>query len=209
LALGGPDPTLILDATVLRWINQAYLEVCTSFDHPALEDQTNKDTSSGVAVYELETGDILKIMHCVDTTNHFQLVEIDCDLYGTFTQGDTSSGGSPTHWFESGIGATGYKEVTFWPTPAGTYTIEFSIKEKPADLVLDPAPTSAVINETWDDVILHFAVSRGWKILGDLEKSGYWRREGELIAQRARVYTERSPQEPRPFKAPISGAFRG
>jgi hypothetical protein len=76
-------------------------------------------------------------------------------------------------------------------------------------LVLTPTPTSVILPEAWDDPILNLAIARGWKVLGDQEKAGFWRQEGELLASRAKKFTERSSQEPRRFKSSIAGAFGG
>lgn len=61
-----------------------------------------------------------------------------------------------------------------YPTPAGAYTIYVYYIQSPDELVTSPAATSAVIPEPWDDSILHRAVSRGWRMLGDLESSAAW-----------------------------------
>ena len=208
LAIGGPDPTLVLDANVLRWINQAYLEVSSTYDHPALETTTAVTTAASTATYQLAASPVvLTINHILDTTNQFQLLEINCDLYGRYTQGGTTTG-APTHWLEDGVGANNRKNITLWPTPAGVYSLTVHIKKQPDDLVTSPTATSVILHQMWDDVIFHFATARAWKILGDGEKYQMWRQEGELLAKRAAGITERSPQEPISFKSPIAGALR-
>ena len=42
------------------------------------------------------------------------------------------------------------------------------------NVCVSPAATSAIIREPWDDSIIHRAVSRGWRELGDLEAAGKW-----------------------------------
>jgi len=95
------------------------------------------------------------------------------DQYRKFTQGNASSG-TPVYWFVDGVGSNSRYNITLWPTPAGTYTINVYYVQSPDELVTSPAATSPVIPEPWDDSIIHRATSRGWRMLGDLDAAASW-----------------------------------
>ena len=55
LGLGGETTETISDTMITRLINQSYMEVCSTFPFPELEDTIAITTSSGTAEYELGT----------------------------------------------------------------------------------------------------------------------------------------------------------
>jgi hypothetical protein len=63
-----------------------------------------------------------------------------------------------------------YRKFTQGNTQSGTPVYWFV----DGVLVTSPAATSPVIREPWDDSIIHRAVSRGWRELGDLTAAGTW-----------------------------------
>ena len=93
--------------------------------------------------------------------------------YHKFNQGGDTSG-TPIYWYISGVGSNDRYEVTLWPTPAGTYTLNVYYTQAPDELTTSPSATSAVIPQQWDDSIIHRAVSRGWRMLGDLDAATKW-----------------------------------
>ena len=172
LHLGGETTETLSDAQILRWINRAYTELASSYNFDELEASTSITTSSGTAEYEASVGDILSVISVVDDTNNVKLYPWTRYQYDAATQGSASSiTGTPFHWHISGVGSTGYRQFTFYPTPAGTYTINVIYKKKPTDLVLTPAATSSILLEPWDEVMVLLAVSMGWRALGDDDRS--------------------------------------
>ena len=171
--LGGETTETISDTRILRYINQSYLELASEYAYPQLSTSTTITTSSGTAAYELSVSNLLRFTDIVDDTNNLKLYTMSEDQYHKFNQGGSTSG-TPIYWFVSGVGSNDRYEVTLWPTPAGTYTLNVHYTQAPDELVTSPTATSAIIPEPWDDSIIHRAVSRGWRMLGDLETAGKW-----------------------------------
>ena len=172
--LGGETTETISDTRILRYINQSYLELASEYAYPQLSTSTTITTADGTAAYELSVSNLLRFTDIVNSTIPFTLRTMSENQYHDFTQGSTSNSGTPVYWYVSGVGSNDRYEVTFWPTPAGTYTLNVHYVQAPDELETEPTATSAVIPEPWDDSIIHRAVSRGWRMLGDLETAGKW-----------------------------------
>jgi len=171
--LGGETTETISDTRILRYINESYLELAATHSFPQLGTSATITTTSGTATYEFSASDVSRYNDLEDDTNNLLLYRIAEWQYRKFTQGGSTSG-TPVYWFIDGVGSNNRDEITFFPTPAGTYTINVYYQKVPAELVTSPAATSAVIRQAWDDSIMHRAVSRGWRQLGDLEAAGKW-----------------------------------
>jgi len=173
--LGGETTETISDTRILRFINQSYLELASRNHFDQLGTSTTITTTSGTTTYELSVSNVLKIEDLEDDTNNQKLYPMNEDQYRKYTQGNASSiTGVPTYWFIDGVGDNNRYNITLYPTPAGTYTINVYYTKSPTELVTSPAATSPVIPEPWDDSIIHRAVSRGWRMLGDLDAAGKW-----------------------------------
>jgi hypothetical protein len=171
--LGGETSETISDTRILRFINQSYLELASRLHFDQLSTSSTITTSSGTATYELSVSNVLSFNDLEDDTNNLKLYPMNEDQYRRFTQGNTQTG-TPVYWFVDGVGSNNRYNITFWPTPAGTYTINVYYTKSPTELVTSPAATSPVIPEPWDDSIIHRATSRGWRMLGDLEAAATW-----------------------------------
>ena len=171
--LGGETTETLSDTRILRYLNQSYLEIASEHAPPQLSTSTTITTSSGTAAYELSVSNVLQFTDIVDGTNNLKLYTMSENQYHKFTQGGTTSG-TPIYWYMSGVGSNDRYELTFFPTPAGTYSLTVHYTQAPDELVTSPAATSMVIPEPWDDSVIHRAVSRGWRMLGDLEAAGKW-----------------------------------
>jgi len=172
--LGGETSETISDTRILRYLNQSYLELASEYHFLQLSTSSTITTASGTAAYELSVSNVLKFEDLVDDTNNQLLYRMAEWQYNKFTQGSTTTG-VPSYWFISGVGSNDRYEVTFWPTPAGTYTINVYYTQAPDELVTSPTATSAVIPAPWDDSIIYRAVARGWMQLGDPDVASKWR----------------------------------
>ncbi len=187
LHLGGETTETLSNNQILRWINRAYIDCASTYKFDELEASTSITTSSGTAEYEASAADILTIIKVTDDTNNLTLVPWNRRMYELATQGNVSSiTGVPTHWFISGVGSNSRRQFTFYPTPAGTYTINVYYRKKPTELVLTPAATSCVLPEPWDEVILLRAVAKGWRALGDDDRSYRAKQSADEEESRAR-----------------------
>lgn len=173
--LGGETSETISNTRILRFINQSYLELASRLQFDQLSTSSTITTTSGTATYELSVSDVLSFNDLEDDTNNLKLYPMNEDQYRKFTQGSAPSG-VPVYWFVDGVGSNNRYNITFWPTPAGTYTINVYYTGAPTALVTSPAATAAVIPEPWDDSIIYRATSRGWAMLGDLEASAGWKK---------------------------------
>jgi hypothetical protein len=171
--LGGETTETISDTRILRYINQSYLELASEYAFDQLGADTTITTESGTAAYELSVSDVLRFTDIVDDTNNLKLYTMSENQYHKFNQGGSTSG-TPNYWYISGVGSNDRYEVTLWPTPAGAYTLSVYYVQAPDELVTSPSATSAVIPQQWDDSIIHRAVSRGWRMLGDLDAATKW-----------------------------------
>ena len=172
-SVGGETSETLSDTRILRYLNQSYLELCSRFAFDQLSTSTTITTSSGTAEYELSVSGILRFTDLVDDTNNLKLYPMSENQYHEYTQGNSTSG-TPVYWYVSGVGSNDRYNITFFPTPAGTYTVNVNYVKQPDEIVTSPAATSPVIPETWDDSILHRAIARAWRMLGDLEASEKW-----------------------------------
>ena len=175
-SLGGETSETISDTRIMRYINQSYLELCSSYQFDQLQTTTSITTVSGTADYELSVDTVLNIHDVVDTTNTNRLRTMNEYQYNSFTQGGTQSG-TPQYWFIHGVGDNNRFKIRLWPTPAGAYSLTVHINKKPTELVATPleSATSTIIPEQWDDSIIYRAVSRGWAMLGDPDNAMKWR----------------------------------
>jgi len=210
LHLGGETTETLTDNQILRWVNRAYIDLASSYDFDELEESTTITTSSGTAEYEASASDILSVISLVDDTNNVQLYPWTRWQYDRATQGSASSiTGTPIYWFISGVGSNSRRNFTFYPTPAGTYTINVIYKEKPAELVLTPSATSSVLLEPWDEVVVLLAASRGWRALGDDDKSYKMKlsaNEAMRVAEQSSFTASYVPMRPGSL---VGGALRG
>jgi len=172
-SVGGETSETLSDTRILRYLNQSYLELCSRFGFDQLGASTTITTSSGTAEYELSVSGILRFIDLVDDTNNMTMYPMNEHEYYQFTQGSTISG-TPFYWFVSGVGSNNRYNITLFPTPAGTYTINVYYTKQPSELVTSPAATSPVIPEAWDDSIIARATARAWRMMGDLDMAEKW-----------------------------------
>ena len=186
-SLGGETDETLSDTRILRFINQSYLELASQYQFDQLSASTTVTTTSGTATYELSASDVLAIKKVVDDTNDFMLYTMNEDQYYRYVQGAAVSG-TPVYWYIDGVGSNSRYNLTFYPTPDGTYTINVHYSKAPTDLVTSPAATSPITPTPWDDSIIYRAVARGWMMLGDPDTAGKWRgmaRENDMSAYKS------------------------
>jgi len=197
---GGETSETLSDTRLLRFINQAYLEICSKYRFDQLSTSETVSTTSGTANYELAGTNIMYIDRIVDDTNNVPVRPISKGMYYDWTNGNISSTtGTPVYWFMNGVGSNGRYQLTFYPTPDGTYSVIVYYKQEPTALVLSPAATSVTVPEPWDDVVVHKATQRAWRMLGDMDMSYKWQaatRDVEDAAMRTTYHVSAEPIAP-------------
>lgn len=205
LHLGGETEETLPDNQILRWINRAMIDCASSYKFDELEASTSITTTSGTAEYELSDDDVLSILAVTDDTNNYSMGAWSRRQYEAATQGSAASiAGPPTFWFISGVGANKRRQFTFYPVPAGTYTINVFYRQKPTELVLSPSATSSSLLEPWDEVLILRAVSKGWRALGDDDKS-YKAKQGADEQSRLAQGSSFTPSSVAKYSSSIAG----
>lgn len=157
---GGETSETVSDTRILRLVNEEYKLICSKYMPIHIQTTENITSSDGTSQYEMTATDVLGIERVVDTTNKYTLRPITEYQYHQYTQGDTTTNtGTPVYYFVSGVGSNNRWELTFYPTPAGAYTLVvhyFAFTE----LVTSPSATSPVIPSAFDNVIVNRAASQ-------------------------------------------------
>jgi hypothetical protein len=164
---GGETSETLSDARILRLVNEEYKILCAKYAPQQIKDAETVTTTSGTAAYELAEADILQIEDVFDTTNGLYLKPISEYQYNTWVQGNaTGCTGTPIYWFISGVGSNGRDEVTFYPTPDGTYSITVGYYEF-IELVTSPSATSPITPIQLDNVIINRASAQALRQAGN------------------------------------------
>lgn len=166
---GGETTGTLSNTRILRFLNEAALNLVSKYTFDQLSTSTTITTVSGTASYELSVGDLVEFTDLVNDTQNFKLYPMSEEQYHSYTQGDAQSG-SPNYWFVDGVGSNDLYQLTLWPTPnSADSVIVYYIKLE--ELVTSPAATSLVIPRVWDKVVYLYAASAAWEMLGDYERS--------------------------------------
>lgn len=190
LSLGGETEETLSNTQLLRWINRAYLELASNYNFSELETSTTFTAPASDAEPEITgVSNILEILSITNNTNKFMLYAWDRNKYDQSVQGNSSTiTGPPVYWFKSGQDADGLVSITLYPTPAANTSLTVVYRQLPTELVLSPSPTSSVLLQPWDEVMLLMAISKGWRALGDDDKSY----KAQLSANSASKLAEKS-----------------
>lgn len=208
---GGETSETLSNTRILRFLNQSYLYYCNKHQFPQMLETTTITTSSGTASYELSVADVAEINYLVNTTSNLTLRRIDSKQYNEYTQGDTSTiTGVPVYYVEDGVGSTNsYRQITFYPTPNGTYSITMSYWENPVELTASPSATSPVIPDAWDNIIVLRAASKAWMMLGDQERSVLMASAAQAEEDQIIGKIQNRTTQPRTQQSRIGKALRG
>ena len=175
LHLGGETTETISDNQILRWVNRTYVDLASAYEFNELETSTTLTANAADAEPEIPVTDVLDIISITDTTNKQLLYPWSRWQYDRAVQGNSATiTGQPVYWFESGyatVDDVDYPSITFYPTPSVLTEFNVVYRKVPTELVLTPSPTSSVLSPPWDEVLILLAVSRGWRALGDDDKS--------------------------------------
>ena len=192
---GGETTETLTDNRILRTVNQEVRRVCTQYKVLQLETLETITTEASTAEYEMASSNIIVIDTVHDRTNGLKLVVLGRDQYVDYT-GSTAVTGRPTNWFMSGVGSNSRWQLTFYPTPAGVYSIDVFHRANPAELVLSPSPTSLYLPEPWDAIVEDRASARCWAMLHDAQMSKFYlalAKEAEADAVRISGYVSEEP----------------
>jgi hypothetical protein len=194
---GGETSETLSDTRLLRFLNQAYMEVCSRYRFDQLSTSETLTMVSGTANYEMAATNVLYIDNVIDDTSNIPVRAISKNQYQEWTSGNISGvTGTPVYWFLNGVGSNSRYQLTFYPTPNNTNSVIVYYTQEPTELVLSPTATSMYIPEPWDDVVIHKATQRAWRMLGDMQMSMQWAGATKEIEDAAKRTTYQVSSEP-------------
>lgn len=107
------------------FVNDARDYVLSRWDWLSLEETIDITTADGTAEYTIDgAGDKAYVERFIDTTNNNVLVEVDMDWIRRQTEIPSTASSAPYYYAMSGVASDLDPKVTFYPTPAGVYTIK-------------------------------------------------------------------------------------
>jgi hypothetical protein len=160
-ALGGRDdlPTSRID----EWINDAYLDVCTSLDIDEMKGSLAITTTTGQAMYRLPAVvSSTQGAALTDSTlnNGGQpLSKVDKSAYRDWS----NQSGRPEHYFREG------ELVILYPTPDKAYSVVLDIRIRPVILTLDTH--SPILGQEWHRPIRLTARQMAFDDLQEFDKA--------------------------------------
>jgi len=165
---GGETSETLSDTRILRFLNEAALNLASKYTFDQLSATTPITTADGTAEYTMAVDDVVEFTGIVNGTKNFELYPMNEDQYLSFTQGDAQSG-DPNYWYVDGTSGGAYV-LRLWPTPssADTLTVHYTKLE---ELKTSPTATSLTIPRVWDKVAYLYAASSAWEMLGDSERA--------------------------------------
>ena len=166
---GGETSGTLSDTRILRFLNEAALNLVSKYTFDQLSANTTITTVSGTSTYELSVSDVVEFTSMVNDTQNFEIYGMNEEEYIRFTQGDAQSG-TPNYWYLNGVGDNGRYNIELWPTPNSADTINVYYT-KLEELTVSPAITSLVIPRVWDKVVYLYAAASAWEMLGDADRA--------------------------------------
>jgi len=150
-----------------RWINNAYLNLCTrnrfwglkrNFEFPEMEANSSTTTTAGTAYVSVPTT-ALVIRDVFHYTDDRMLTHIGWDEYVKRTgRATTASRGSPTEWVRSG------SYIYLYPTPDATDTLHVFYRKRPT--LLSSGTDVTALGAEWDEIIVRMAACQSFLQLG-------------------------------------------
>ena len=165
---GGETSETISDTRILRFLNEAALNLVSKYTFDQLSANTTITTVDGTASYTMSVDDVVEFTSVINDTKNFELYAMSEFQYHQFTQGDAQSG-DPSYWYLDGTTGGAY-DLKFWPTPSSADTINVYYT-KLEEMVISPAATSLSIPRVWDKVAYLYAAASTWEMLGDSERA--------------------------------------
>lgn len=205
---GGETNAVLSKARILKYINQSYFEIAGTTQGDLLDGSATITTSDGTGTYTFTSDNVFKIKDLTDSTNDNLLYSMNQSQYNSWTQGGDVSG-EPMYWFINGADTSGKWKVTFFPTPAGAYTILADIITKPDPITadVDGQLSVCITHELWDDSIIYRAAARGWALLGDTKLAREYRSLARDNDRVARKMSTQASETPNHMTSAVGGAI--
>jgi len=193
---GGPSAVgEITDAQIMQYLEQEYVALAGTFRHPELDAIATVTTADGTAEYTLSAvTDILVIYSAKDLTHGQKVREITRSQYESL-YGTAATEGTPVYLMRSGVSGTSL-QLTFFPTPAGTYSIRIWYAKRPTALLHTPAAsvTSSILNEQFDETLFSRAEVRCLRHLKVLDAAAQTKTLGEIRGREYEIWRTVAPK---------------
>ena len=130
------------DSSIRKWITQLEAEIYSVKPWAFLRKVGTITTSAATTDGEYSLADDYdfgSLFSVYDTTNKKYLMPIDISDIDAINTGLTSTTGTPDYYFLWGVDTNNVQEISFYPIPAGTYTIKYRYKRNatPVDIETD------------------------------------------------------------------------
>ena len=146
-----------------RWINFAYLDICTAVDFDILDAELSFNTADGTRNYNAPTTPYISIKHVRDTSSDYSLAWIPKEDFFRLTAADE---GAPKRW------TLHLDDIYLYPCPDGIYAVKAIYKQTPTILSEDGDVT--VLQAGWDAAVTMLAVHYGYMALGEEQRAVVW-----------------------------------
>lgn len=162
--IGNPGTSELPTATLLRFINSAYIEdVCLRWDLLELRTSATSNTTASTQAFTSSANACMKFLAIHNAAGQV-LIELTPEVESRFavpvavlTSSSSQLTGVPTHYIRKGGAAYSTLSFLLYPTPDGIYPLTVWFVSRPS--VIGDA-TATAIDALWDQVILHYAASR-------------------------------------------------
>ena len=129
------DLTATRTLQVGDFVNESKTWLENAWNWSALRDQIQVTTSASTAQYTLTgSGNRFSTEIVADATNNCVLRSKSVAWLKATNLQTTTSEGVPVYYIYDGVDASGDTKVSLYPTPGGTYTINFDVFQRTADL---------------------------------------------------------------------------
>lgn len=150
------------DARLGKWINRAYLDICSSLRIEEMKGSLTILTTAAQALYKIPS--VVYTIQGIAITTPDSLREgypLEKMEVGTYRSLKLKTG-APTAYFRRG------ELIALWPTPDGVYSLGVDFRVRPAKL--EEEDDSPALPEEWHEGILLLAKEKAFKALLEFDK---------------------------------------
>jgi hypothetical protein len=176
-AIGNVDQALYPDLYFLQSLNNHQRRIQLKYPWVQYCTTETVTTTAGTAEYQMAGTDVLVLENVVNTTQQYDLQQMDETDYDLW-QRSLGYSGPPTHYmissYSSAAAPTDAFKLLFYPTPDGVYSLIVRYSQRLPEIVLTPTPNYAVLPSQFDEVLISYAVADAWLRFNEFQKSAAW-----------------------------------
>lgn len=162
-------PKFLTDTRATRFVNQAYLQICSTFPWPFLET-----TATGAAPLTLTRPQT--VLSVVDTTSQTWLQYLDRQAVVSQLDPTLAETGAPEFWWLDG------DVVTVYPASTGSLSVRFV--QQPVALVSDSDQVTVPLR--FNDVLIDLATAKALRACGQINEARVVQQDADSGLERMR-----------------------